>query len=328
MKDYYEILGVDKNASNAEIKQAFRKLAIENHPDKGGKKERFQEIQEAYDILGKDDKKREYDNNRQGPNINNFEFFFNMHNNHSRTNQIVRKSNHFYNCDITLQDVHFGLNKKIKVKREYICKKCYVNCNECNGIGQINRTIQMGMFIQNTSQICNKCRGCGKEYTQKECDCINGKITEEKIFELKIPKGVEPNRQYIFKEWGEQAVRENEVSGDLVITINIKPHETFQRRDLNLIYECKITLKESIIGKTIQIKHFDEMLNLNTKIFGIINPQKQYIIYEKGLNGEENGNKQKKGDLYITFKIEYPEKTLNDDEINALNNVFNSVNLL
>lgn len=323
MKNYYEILGIDKTSSKDEIKQAFRKLAIENHPDKGGEKEKFQEIQEAYEILGNEEKRRNYDNGMNGRSSN-FDFFFN--NFHQRQhNQTIKKQNHYYNCEINLEDVHFGINKKIKVKRIKICKICYIPCDECNGSGQFSRTVQMGPFIQQITQICNKCNGQGvyKESKNTCNDCKDGKITEEKIFELQIPKGVHENKQYIFDEWGEQAIKENEISGDVIVSIKIRDHNDFKRNNLNLIYESTVTLKESIIGKEIKLDIFKEIININTKIFGIINPNKQYILYGKGLNSESD---KKRGDLYIIFKIEYPERSLNDDEIKILNKTFKTIN--
>jgi len=327
MKNYYDILGVSKNASKEEIKQAFRKLAIENHPDKGGQKEKFQEIQEAYEILGNDDKKREYDAGPRITNGSNFEFFFNFGGNNS--NQKIKKSNHFYNCDITLRDVHFGLTKKIKVKRDKYCEKCFNSCQTCDGLGQFSRTVQMGPFVQHIKQTCKDCSGQGILYKNTQCcnengKCNNGKISEEKIFEIQTPKGIHQNKQYIYSGWGEQAMRKNEISGDLIISINIKEDEVFKRKDLNLICELEFSLIESIIGKNIKLNVFDEILNLNSKIFGILNPNKQYIIYGKGLNGVES----KRGDLYITVKINYPEKTLNDNEIEILKKTFQNINLL
>jgi DnaJ family protein A protein 2 len=340
MKNYYDILGVSKDASKDEIKKVFRKLAMENHPDKGGSKEKFQEIQEAYEILGNEDKRRDFDNgdlnghgHGHGHGMSNFDFFFNVQRNRgSQNNHKVKKSDHYYNCDITLRDVHFGLIKKIKVKRENLCKLCYVNCDECDGIGNISQTIRMGPFLQYINKRCNNCKGVGKYYKDKDKNddnkendkkncCENGKIVEEKIFEINIPKGVHQNKQYIFSGWGEQAINDNDMSGDLIISINIKPDITFKRNDLNLIYETECTLKECIIGKDITIEIFDETLIINSKIFGIINPNKQYIIYGKGLNGEN-----KRGDLYIIFKIIYPERSLNDKEIEKITNVFNEIN--
>lgn len=332
MTNYYEILGISKDASKEEIKKTFRKLAMENHPDKGGSKEKFQEIQEAYEILGNEDKRRDYDNGNKrsgGHGMSNFDFFFNSHfNNNHQHNSRVKKSDHYYNCDITLKDVHFGYLKKIKVKRENLCKLCNVNCDNCNGVGIITQTIQMGPIIQYVKRKCNNCNGIGKCYEKnkneendkKNC-CENGKIIEEKIFEINIPKGVHQNKQYIFSGWGEQAINDNDMSGDLIISINIKPDTTFKRNDLNLIYETECTLKECIIGKDITLQVFDEILNVNSKIFGIIDPNKQYIIYGKGLNGEN-----KRGDLYIIFKIIYPEKSLSDKEIEKITNVFNEIN--
>jgi DnaJ-class molecular chaperone len=325
MKDYYAILGIEKNASQEEIKHAFKKLAMENHPDKGGEKEKFQEIQEAYSILSDSEKKNNYDN-RDNMGRSPFDFFFNQ-NSFENQNIQIKKSNHYYNCEIELKDVYFGLLKKIKVKREKICKICNDNCKNCNGIGILSKTIQMGPFIQSIRQNCNTCNGKGKIHNKnQECECNeNGLLIEEKIFEINIERGISQNSKYIFHEWGEQGFKDNEIAGDLIINIYIKEHPYLKRDNLNLICEKEFTLIETIIGKDIKIELFNETVEINSKIFGILNPNKKYIIYDRGLF---KGSSEKRGNLYIIIRVNYPEKTLNDNEILLLKNTFDKVNLL
>jgi DnaJ-class molecular chaperone len=144
------------------------------------------------------------------------------------------------------------------------------------------------------------------------------------MIEIHIPKGVENNKQYIYEGWGEQAVKPNEKSGDFIIRLNVENHDIFERDNLDLKHKTQITLYESIIGKELIIPYFEEKIVINTNIFGIINPEKEYIVLEKGLRNEMN----QKGNLKIIFKIIYPEKTFNNDEINDITNIFKKLNLI
>ena len=131
--------------------------------------------------------------------------------------------------------------------------------------------------------------------------------------------------KFMYEGWGEQAERDNEKSGDLIIIIHTEPHSMFERKGLDLHYKTSITLKESIIGKKITIPYFQDIFDINTKELGIINPSKEYIIFQKGL--ENNiGNK---GSMYVKFDIQYPtNKILNDNEILKIKNIFLETNIV
>ena len=332
MSDYYKILGVNKNSSDEEIKKAYRKLALKHHPDKNrdGNNEQFQKIQEAYETLSDPEKKQNYDNPRH--NLDNmFPFenhpFFRHHNNQNHNNRKQKKNDHVYVCKISLKDVYFGTTKKFKVNRSKICRRCNKMCNQCNGNGIITQYIQMGPFTQSIQQKCQQCNGDGK-YKLENTNCEeckqDGYINEEKIFEVNIPRGVESGKQIVFEEWGEQANKDNEISGNLLVNIIVDDNPHFRRNGYNLIYTTQITLKESIIGKKIKVPYFEDDIIIDTKGFGIINPNKEYIVFDKGLFIQDSN---KKGELRIIFKISYPDKSYNDDEINILANVFKQVNL-
>lgn len=328
MGDYYNILGISKEASDDDIKRAYRKLAREHHPDKGGDKERFQQIQMAYETLSDPQKRGAYDNPAPQFNMGDMGFNFNMggfFNEGNNANNIIKKAEHFYACKLTLKDVFFGIKKRFKVKREKICKQCYKNCENCNGTGNIKQRIQLGPFTQIVQHLCNACGGKGIYVEKDNCNNCSGNrvIKEEKIIEIDIPRGVENGKQYIFEEWGEQATKSNEISGPLIVTVQIEEHPEFKRADLDLVYTINLTLSESIIGKHVVIKHFDGDLQLDTRGFGIINPNKQYTIFSRGIINE-NG---KVGNMHIRFNINYPSKSLQDSEIIVLRRAFESVNL-
>jgi DnaJ family protein A protein 2 len=334
MSDYYNILGVSRDASLDDIKNAYKKLARVNHPDKGGDKDRFQKIQEAYEILSDKNKRDQYDNPSGigGGMDDMFPFGFDhpFFKNNRRHQQQVRKGDHMYTCKISLRDVYFGIVKKLRIQRTRVCKTCMVNCTRCGGNGVVSQHMQMGPFTQVIQQTCPYCNGSGKTNDKsKKCESCNGKgsIREDRLFEIDIKRGVESGKRFIFEEWGEQAVKENEVSGAFVVVIEIEPNEHFKRISsnggLDLEYEIKLTYKESVVGKTVIIPHFAGDINLDTRGFGLINPKKDYIVYNRGLIGE-NG---KQGNMVIKFFIDYPERTFDDYDVHLLTDTFDKVGL-
>lgn len=331
MKDYYKILGINKGSSEDEIKQSFRSLAKIHHPDKGGNKEKFQEIQEAYDTLSDPQKRAVYEN--PTPSFNDifggmgggFPFNINL-NGMFQQQQNSKRSDHFYNCNIKFEDVYTGTKKTFNLKREFNCKNCQKKCTTCNGLGNIQQKLQMGPIIQILNQPCYVCNSSGKIRDDKNCDtCRNtGVIEEQKKIEINIPKGIDNGHKFVYEEWGEQPQKENEKAGNLIITINVEINNIFERKGLDLHYKCNITLKESIIGKKINIPYFNEPFDVNTTEFGIINPNKEYIIFQKGLENSK-GNK---GSMYIKFNIQYPtNKILTDADINNINTIFSEINI-
>jgi len=327
MSSHYDVLKISKTATDNEIKQAYRNLAKLHHPDKGGDKEMFQKIQEAYDILSDPKKRHEYDNPNTFENI--FEnmdpfgggFPFNFFNKNTK----VKKNNTYYLLQIRLDDVFKGIKKTFNLKRSFECKTCKINCTECGGKGQITKKVQFGNLIQIMNSVCNRCNGKGKVKNNNTCNnCLNKGFTyEEKKVELNIPKGVENGKEYVFKDWGEQSNNPNEISGDFVIKINIEDHKIFNRNGLNLYITENITFVESVTGKIVKILYFGEELLLETHLLGIINPNKEYIIPNKGLEDIYG----KKGNLHIRFNITYPDKKLTVEEISSLNKIFKTIKL-
>lgn len=327
MVDFYSILEVPKDASLDDIKKAYRKLALKYHPDKSdGHKDKFQQVQEAYETLSNPDKKHAYDNPHQGFD-NHFPFhfnsFFNNNNNgHHPTHR--KKSDHQYDINITLKDVYFGLLKKIKVTREKPCQSCVVICQHCNGHGALAQRMQLGPFTQIIEHTCQHCKGNGYTHSASFCgQCELGTLKEDKIIELVIPKATDNGHVFIYDGWGEQAHKPNEHSGNLVIKILVQDHPIFRRNKLDLFMNIDISLVDSIVGTNITIPHFKEEFTLHTRGFGVINPSKQYTIFGKGLE-DSNGTT---GNLHIQFTVQYPNKVLIESDCNALRNTFRLVNM-
>lgn len=314
LKNYYDILGISESASEEDIKQAYRKLAREHHPDKGGDKEHFQKIQEAYEVLS---------NRQEQQNFSPFGFSQFFH--HNNRQNIVKKPDNHYTCNISLKDVFHGVSKKFRVKRVSMCKLCKISCPICNGTGIVSRTIHLGPLTQFVQQPCGNCKSAGFIRHQSICNSCNssGQIEENKIFEIAIPKGVQSGKQYCFENWGEQSNKPNEISGNFIVTIYVEQDNVFQRNNLDLIFHSSLSLKESILGKEITIPHFEKELSISTSGFGIINPHKQYTIFGKGLVDDSNNS----GNLHIRFSINYPEIVLSDSQQKTLQSAFNNVGL-
>ena len=334
MSDYYSVLGVGKDASSDDIKNAYRKLAREHHPDKGGDKERFQEIQKAYETLSDPQRRSEYDSpspfGRSGgggdPFGFNFESFFEM--NGFRGGQAQQKcNNHFYHCKVSLRDIYFGITKTIKITRRRQCHECRRDCDGCGGSGRLQRVVQLGPIRQIIQQMCNGCGGSGnKNVSNKDCNNCNGEgtISEEKLLEIKIHRGSDSEQQIVVEGWGEQPVKRNTVAGDLVIMVSAQQDENFTREGMDLVYALDLSLVESIVGKEIVIPHYTGEIRINTNTLGIVNPNKRYRISGKGMVKDSG----KSGELFLRFDIKYPQRIFTKEESDMLSDVFKKVQLV
>lgn len=326
MKNYYSILEIDKNASDEDIKRSYRKLAREHHPDKGGDKNLFQEIQEAYETLSDPNKKQQYDNGNFGDNGIPFNFPFFSFNFNNSSNRKIKRENHIHNINISINDVYNGLTKRFKISKNSKCMKCHKICQLCNGEGNITKHMRLGPITQIINEKCRQCNGCGQTRFNINCSNCNsiGFISTEQLVEINIPRGVEENKTYVFENWGEQPLNKNELPGDLIVIVKINNDMPFERRGLDLIYKTKLSLREFITGKNITIPHFnDTSFDIHTRGFGIINPNKQYTIFNKGLRDINNNH----GNLHLHFVIDFPNRTLNDQEVDIITNAFNKINL-
>ncbi len=289
-RDYYEVLGVSKSASQDEIKKAYRKIAKENHPDvKPNDKEaeaRFKEATEAYAVLSSPEKKAKYDQyGHAGVDFNGqggfggfgdfsdfadfglgdiFEMFFGGGmGGGARRQGPTRGADLRYDLTITLHEAAFGVKKDIEVPVSETCSKCNgsgaapgtnpTTCSQCGGSGQV-RSIQRTPFGQvATTRACTACNGQGTIISTPCSKCNGrGKVREVKKIEVNIPAGSEEGLSLRFSGRGE-AGEKGGPSGDLYVVLLVKPHEFFERRGNDIYCEIPITFVQAALGDEIDV---------------------------------------------------------------------------
>jgi DnaJ-class molecular chaperone len=343
----YDVLGVSQDCSKDDLKRAYKKMAVQHHPDKGGDPEKFKEIANAYDVLMDDQKRQMYDQlgderfdeaggaqgGGAGPHIDPHSIFeqffggafggfgdmpggfnFNMHQ--------VRKSHHLHQLNISLEDAYKGIQKSIKVSLTKICRSCKEQCYACQGKGHVMDMRRMGFFTQMSQRPCDVCNAAGYvakgKNNCKECSG-SGVVKEDHKIELNIPAGVSSGHHMVFKGLGEQAVGDNEVSGDLVFEVAVGNHPVFQREGADLSMTIPLTFVESVVGKEVNVPHFSGDFVLNTQEFGVINPTKTYIVKGKGMSLG--------GNLIVKFTISYPTKRIGDGDREKVAEMFKGLGI-
>lgn len=342
-KDYYEVLGVDKNASEADIKSAFKKLAKKYHPDVSKEEnaaEKFKEVGEAYSVLSDPDKRRQYDQfghnafNGNGSGFSGFEGFdfgnmsdifedlfggmgFSSSRGESRRSNSPRKGNDIlYRLTIDFDEAVYGTKKDIKVDVEENCPKCdgvggfnSKKCPECHGSGTITqeqRTI-FGSFLSKTT--CPHCKGSGTTFENTCDECRGkGKVTNRKTITVTIPAGIDSeNRLRISGKGGAGA--NGGPNGDLYIEFTVRDHEYYQREEDDIYIELPLTITEAVLGtkKTAPTLYGKVELTIPA---GTQNGEKMRL---RG-KGIENVNTKRKGDMYIITKVIIPEKLSRDQK--------------
>ena len=289
MSDYYNILGVNKNASQSDIKKAFRKKAKETHPDKnGGDDSKFKQVNEAYEVLSDETKKSNYDNygdpkgfggNPFGGGGNPFggggdpfgDIFGDMFGQRRQRQQPRQRkgSNLRLTIKVTLLDVLNGLKKTIKIKRKTKCGTCSGaggtdsrTCMQCNGRGTRTVTQRMGFANFQQTVTCDNCNGEGKVVLNKcnTCHGAGGKDVQETI-EINIPKGV--FNGVVLTEPGKGNYARNGSYGDLLIQIQEERHPHIIRDGNNLYYNKDISVVDAILGGKIEIQGIERKLSFN-----------------------------------------------------------------
>lgn len=278
-RDYYEILGLAKNASEADIKKAYRKLALQYHPDKNpddkAAEEKFKEAAEAYEILSNAEKRQRYDQYGHaglggggfgGGGMNMDDIFSNFGDifggafggsfggSRGGGSRTVRGTNLRVKMKLTLEEIAEGVKKKIKVNKLVNAEGVtYKNCPTCNGTGRVTRVAQTFLGAMQTQSTCNACQGAGKTIDNKPSDADNqGLKRKEEVIEIDIPAGVEDGMQLSVTGRG-NAGPFNGVAGDLIVVIEEIPHDHLRRDSENLHYEAFVNFVDAILGESIEI---------------------------------------------------------------------------
>lgn len=303
--DYYQVLGVDRDASDSEIKKAYRKLVMVHHPDKGGDAEKFKEIGHAYEVLTDPQRRANYDQfgsdepRMGGPDEEDISNIFSQMFSGGFQRQHTPQRDRQHVVHITLDQVYTGVTKTLKVPVVTPCPECQVKCAQCNGQGMINQMAHMGFMTQMFARPCEQCDGQG--VMRKGCTgCDYKKKTSDvKTITVNIARGIHHGETRKIHGLGEQARSNKERTGDLIIVIQVVPHPKFERRNNNLRYVMTITFDESVNGLDISIPHFGGPIEFNTKKkFGILDPRRDYVIKGKGLTDDSA--------LLINFDVQYP----------------------
>ena len=289
-KDYYKILGVDKSASQDEIKKAFRKLSVKWHPDRNnGSKEaeaKFKEIAEAYEVLGDEAKRKEYDNPKSkfefhtngGPdfahmNMDDIFKHFHMRGNpfadfdfgfNQQQDKPIKGGNIRINMKLTLEEVMNGCTKKIRIKRFEPCTHCNgtgmttesrrKTCKTCGGTGTA--------FDPNGFMIHRKCPTCGGSgyIIENPCKYCNGHgVVQNSTSEISftIPRGVEDGMQIEYAGLGNASPHGKGTNGSLIVTIEIKEHDVFEKQGRDLVFDLNVNVIEAMLGCTKEINTLD-----------------------------------------------------------------------
>ena len=340
-EDFYKILGVSKEASATEIKKAYRKKAIEFHPDKnpGDAKaeEKFKQAAEAYEILSDVDKKAKYDRFGHqafeggsggfggggfgGGGMNMDDIFsqfgdifggggggFSGFSGGGRRAQ-VKGSNLRIRVRLTLEEIANGVEKKIKVKRKKVAKgTSYKTCATCSGSGQVTRIQNTILGRMQTSAPCNICGGSGQSIDKKPVNADeNGMLQTEETVSIKIPAGVVEGMQLKVSGKGNEAPG-NGISGDLLVAIEEKPHNTLQREGDNLHYDLYISISDAVLGTSKEIDTVNGKVRI--KIEQGVQSGKILRLRNKGIPSINNYGT---GDLLVHINVWTP-KTLNKEQ--------------
>lgn len=340
-KDYYEILGVPRNASQEEIKRAYRNLARQYHPDVNPNKkeaeEKFKEISEAYAVLSDPERRAQYDRfghegmRDMGFNFETiwqditgdfgfgdiFDFFFGdrfkeRYGTSQRTYS-ARGADIRYDVEIDLEDVVKGKEIEIEVPKSEKCEACKgtglepgttpVECNRCRGTGQITtkRTTVFGQFINVTT--CDACRGEGK-IIKTPCNRCKGegRTRKTKRLKVKIPRGVEDGTRIRLAGEGEAGIKGG-LPGDLYIFVSIRPHPVFKREGQDIYLEKKISFVKAALGGEIEVPTLDGKVTL--KIPPGTQPNTVFRLKGKGLPHFKGYGV---GDEYVKINIEIPTR--------------------
>ena len=337
-RDYYEVLGVSKTATDDEIKSAFRKLAKKYHPDLNKEpdaEQKFKEVQEAYAVLSDSNKRKQYDqfghvafeNGGAGGGFGGFDFSgfdvdlddilgnmfgsgFGFSSGSRRRNSKMRGDDVLYNMNLTFDEAVFGCEKDIKIDTSVTCEDCHglgghgeMTCDVCHGSGTITteqRTI-LGSFLSKTT--CTNCNGTGKIFKSR-CTTCNGRgsIKKNRTITVRIPSGIDTGMRLRVSGKGEAGTNGG-APGDLYLEFNVKGHEFFKRDGDDIYLNVPITITDAVLGCKKDIRTLDSIVTLNIKP-GTNTNDKQRI---KG-KGVKNANTGRTGDMYIIFEVVLPDK--------------------
>ena len=343
-RDYYEVLGVEKNASDDEIKSAFRKLAKKYHPDVSKEEnaaEKFKEAQEAYAVLSDPEKRKQYDqfghsafSGNGAGGFSGFEGFdfgnvsdifddlfegmgFSTGRSRARSKNSPRKGNDIlHHMTIDFEEAVYGTKKDIRIDVEEECDECdgkggfkQKTCSECHGSGTITseQRTMFGSFLTKTT--CPYCKGKGTTYEETCSNCKGrGRVATRKTITVTVPAGIDTGNRLRIAEKGEAGINGGP-NGDLYIEFTVREHEFYKRVDDDIYIELPLTITEATLGAKKEVPTIYGNVNLSIPA-GTQSGEKMRI---RG-KGIENINSKRKGDMYVITRVIIPEKLTRDQK--------------
>ncbi len=337
-RDYYEVLGVDRNASDSELKSAYRKLAKKYHPDMNpGDTEaeaKFKEASEAYGVLSDPDKRRQYDQFGHaafegGSGGGGFDFsgmdmgdifgdlfgdFFGGGRTRAQRNGPMKGQNVRSSVRISFEEACFGTEREIDINFKEECKSCHGSgakagtspetCSKCGGKGQVVFSQQSLFGMVQNVQTCPDCRGTGKIIRQRCPDCSgSGYISKRKKISVKIPAGIDDGQCVRNRDLGEPGVNGGP-RGDLLVEVVVSRHPIFQRQGTDIYSSAPITFAQAALGGDVRIKTVDGEVEYTVKPG--TQTDTRVRLRNKGVPSLRN--RQVRGDHYVTLVVQVPTK--------------------
>ena len=341
-KDFYKLLGISKTATADEIKKAYRRKAIEKHPDQGGNSEEFAKINEAYSILSDTSKRSMYDQygaegvSDQGagsPGFNPEDIFSQFFGGQQRQQQAAAEpvtEDKAVSVSVTLTELYKGETKTVRIRRPAVCMTCMGNgstkpgakkmCGKCSGTGQETIVNQVGPgMVQQFITTCRTCKGKGKSLRREDaCNTCNGEGFSQEAADVDVPLNSTVFPQDILLMRAKAGCIPGAAPGDLHVQVEVRSHPTFQRKGFDLITKRSISLVHALTGGDITLTHLDgREIVVRTTPRDILNSGMILLVRGEGMprNNGTNGN------LYVVLDLQIP-RSLSPQQQTELKKIF------
>ncbi|CAK9437185.1 uncharacterized protein LODBEIA_P15720 [Lodderomyces beijingensis] len=339
---FYDALGVASNASDAELKKAYRKAALKYHPDKNPTPEaaeKFKEISHAYEILSDDQKRDIYDqygeeglSGQGGAGMNADDIFSQFFGGGfgGQPQRPTRGKDIKHSISCSLEDLYKGKTTKLALNKTILCRECegrggavgkVQECPDCHGSGMKFVTRQMGPMIQRFQTVCDKCQGKGDLCHEKDrCTVCKGKKTENerKILQVHVDPGMKDGQRIVFSGEGDQ--EPGITPGDVIFIIDEKPNAEFQRKGNDLFKEYEVDLLTALAGGEIAFKHISgDWIKININPGEVVSPGEVKLVEGKGMPIYRQSGY---GNLILKFSVKFPPTHFADeDKLKQLNSI-------